>query len=341
MRAERPSLRDVARLAGVSVATASGALRAVGRVAEVTQQRVRAAALHLGYVQDLQLSALARRRFRDATADNRSKVVLLWPHPGQHSLMEPERAAWVAEAERMGLRMTQYLVEPEADVGRLWQDLAQRGTQAVAVALAERPPCWPLPAEWEAKAVVDGPAPVGWRCSTVEIDCQATLARVEHECLLRGLGGDIGLALLQQPRPTPTDSQWQWAARALLAGAPAGRYTEPLLELSRDDPARLLAWYRRCRPAVIIISDAALLQPLFSEVGRSLCRFVALELPPSQAKGTELPTMAGFLTTRPQRWHRLCAELQQICQRPSPLPPVRHLVAPDWQEGESLPKRMA
>ena len=47
---KRPTLEDVARLAGVSITSASMALSDSPRVADTTKVRVRAAAADLGYV---------------------------------------------------------------------------------------------------------------------------------------------------------------------------------------------------------------------------------------------------------------------------------------------------
>jgi LacI family transcriptional regulator len=59
---QRPTITDVARLASVSPATASSALRGTGRMTQETRQRVLAAARNLAYETDRRASALRRRR---------------------------------------------------------------------------------------------------------------------------------------------------------------------------------------------------------------------------------------------------------------------------------------
>jgi DNA-binding LacI/PurR family transcriptional regulator len=72
----RPTLRDVARVAGVSVSTASMALRSDPRTAAATRDAVRAAADKLAYVPDSMGRGLRARRS--------GAVALVIPHSGQH-----------------------------------------------------------------------------------------------------------------------------------------------------------------------------------------------------------------------------------------------------------------
>ena len=58
----KPTIKDVARLAGVSTMTVSRALRMPDKVAEATRLRIAAAIEQLAYVPDLAAGGLARRR---------------------------------------------------------------------------------------------------------------------------------------------------------------------------------------------------------------------------------------------------------------------------------------
>ena len=62
---KRVSLKHVAQVAGVSVATVSMALRGAGRIAPKTVERIEALANEMGYVPDPLLASLATRRFRE------------------------------------------------------------------------------------------------------------------------------------------------------------------------------------------------------------------------------------------------------------------------------------
>ena len=62
MTTRRPTIRDVARSAGVSVTTVSHTFTGNGTVAPATQQRVRTAAQDLGYRPDVIAQGLRRNR---------------------------------------------------------------------------------------------------------------------------------------------------------------------------------------------------------------------------------------------------------------------------------------
>ena len=79
--APRATLRDVARLAGVSVATASMALRNDPRTAEATRARVRRAAATLGYVPNSLGRGLRARRI--------GSIALVIPHSSDHVVAHP------------------------------------------------------------------------------------------------------------------------------------------------------------------------------------------------------------------------------------------------------------
>ena len=63
-RARRATLKDVAQLAGTSVATASRVLAGVGLAADETRQRIEDAAQTLNYQPNLQARALRRQSSR-------------------------------------------------------------------------------------------------------------------------------------------------------------------------------------------------------------------------------------------------------------------------------------
>ena len=77
----RPTLQDVANIAGVSVATASMALRGNPRTAESTQRSVRAAAAKLNYVPD--------RRAQGLRVQRTGVVALVVPHSSEHFAEHP------------------------------------------------------------------------------------------------------------------------------------------------------------------------------------------------------------------------------------------------------------
>jgi LacI family transcriptional regulator len=81
MQGQRATLRDVARLAGVSPSAASMALSGHPRISDLTKAEVRSAAAHLGYVPN---SAGRALRVRRAGA-----VALVVPNTGRHVFGHP------------------------------------------------------------------------------------------------------------------------------------------------------------------------------------------------------------------------------------------------------------
>lgn len=77
----RPTLQDVANIAGVSVSTASMALRGHPRTAAATQEAVREAATKLHYVPD--------RRGQGLRAQRTGVVALVVPHSSEHFSTHP------------------------------------------------------------------------------------------------------------------------------------------------------------------------------------------------------------------------------------------------------------
>lgn len=150
-----PTLRDVAKEAGVSLASASYALRGHHTVSAETRRRVAAVAEGMGYRVNPQLAAFmqARRTGRSMRADTTVALV----HAG-------ERPPDVSEAGYFGLclRGIRSMVashgysldtlrwDPEADpsAGRLSRVLRQRGIRGVMLMPADSMLRWTLPLDW-------------------------------------------------------------------------------------------------------------------------------------------------------------------------------------------------
>lgn len=84
-QARRSTLKDVARLAGISLATASMALSDSPRVSEATKAAVRAAAAQLGYVPHAAGRALRSQRV--------GAIAVVLPHSSEHVFSHPTLTA--------------------------------------------------------------------------------------------------------------------------------------------------------------------------------------------------------------------------------------------------------
>ena len=146
-RARRATLKDVAQLAGTSVATASRVLAGVGLAAGETRQRIEAAAQTLNYQPNLQARALRRQSSRaiglvmpnllnagyTALADAASRLLA---ERGYHLLLSPTGDDPQTEAETLrdmvGQNVDGLILVPSAVDKALVDSLVDHGVPAVA-----------------------------------------------------------------------------------------------------------------------------------------------------------------------------------------------------------------
>jgi len=132
----RPTVHDVARAAGVSLATVDRVLNERPGVREATVVKVRAAVERLGYARDVAAANLARQR--------NYNFAFVLPEPSNaflrclHDAIEDARP--VAMAERVTVRVeTPPAYDPHA-VARRIAELQDAGVDGIAVMAAESPP---------------------------------------------------------------------------------------------------------------------------------------------------------------------------------------------------------
>ena len=138
--AKRATLREVAAAAGVSVATASYALRGHARITAETRARVAAAAERLGYRRDVHASALAMRgRSRGAGGPSFALIELASDRPRRRGATE--RFSGFSQAlTASGYGATRHGVRDGGQLTRLLRQLHHQGYEGVA--LSEMKPEW-------------------------------------------------------------------------------------------------------------------------------------------------------------------------------------------------------
>lgn len=129
MNSPRPTLHDVARLADVSAATASRALRGDHRVAPPTASRVRKSASQIGYVPDPLLASLAVRRFkRPAQASGLPLALILEARGEDLSFsMNQHYPTALATAEQLGFNLELHNLAAGPPLPKLLKILFHRG----------------------------------------------------------------------------------------------------------------------------------------------------------------------------------------------------------------------
>jgi len=149
--AKRSSLRDVARLAGVSLATASRVLTDHPDVAIATRDRVRQAMARLGYRPDPVLRALGSYRWpsgRRSASPGLAYLVDRWTGSGPTKL-----EALRQRGEGLGYRVERCILRPGGDLRALSGDLSRRGFGGLVIDLhGDDLPLQDIP--WEGFAAV-------------------------------------------------------------------------------------------------------------------------------------------------------------------------------------------
>ena len=207
MNPSRPHLKDVARRAGVSLGTASHALRGDGEVAPATRQKVREVAQAMGYRANLAASLLGSRRPSAAPVAGIPLAVLVTSRLYPHGEL---RLALHAAGARLG-----YTVFEEAEAGtplsrerqvrRLWN----RGVQGLFLSHESEHALTAAPGGKALSAVVLGVHP-SMPHDGYTSDAFRTLDRLLHLTRSRGYQR-IGVALCRHRREFDDDRRRQAA----------------------------------------------------------------------------------------------------------------------------------
>lgn len=131
----KPTVRDIAKEAGVSLATVDRVLNARPGVREKTVEKVRAAISKLGYTRDTYAANLARQRqykFAFVLPEGRSEFIA--------ALKVALNEAYATHlADRVTLKIAQVPAQDPHAIVRTLQSLSQRGFDAIAIMAPETP----------------------------------------------------------------------------------------------------------------------------------------------------------------------------------------------------------
>jgi hypothetical protein len=237
MSSPTPTLRDVAREAGVSHMTVLRALNESPRVAPATAQRVKDVALRMGYRRDPALSALAAYRWRKSSHTGGAVLAFLDCDGTSHSGRVLAGARH--EADYLGYRIDRFsLPSGAAAQARLARMLFHRGIRGLLFGPANHP-CRFKGWEWEEFAPValdalahDPPL------NAVAMDYfHGARTAVEY---LRQLGCTrIGLAI-RRDLEARTDHRW-------IGGGLASSAELPIYQGADYSPRALRRWARAHR----------------------------------------------------------------------------------------------
>jgi len=240
-----PTLHAVARLAGVSVSTASRCLSGAAKVAKSTERRILAAAKEAGYHHNTLVGQVMRATRLGAAHNHLGTIAFVTPVADAEEWRATPTLArnWEAaraRAESFGFSISEFTLASDGMTGRrLGEILTARGINGVLLAAFPTDP-HRISMPWDDFAFVQ----VGHRLKVPRLDCVVSdhteavsmAARViaRHGCKR------IGLAI-EKYQDEITDGRWALGYAGLRASLPQLAEIPPLLPAQMSEDA-FLAW---------------------------------------------------------------------------------------------------
>jgi DNA-binding LacI/PurR family transcriptional regulator len=246
-----PTLQDVARAAGVSLATASRALQG-GTCAAATRAKVRAAAEAVGWVPDPGLASLVSRRWqRCAGMSLLGFVHQRDPSPSLVTGWEFTRAALVAGGRTAGWNVVDLPCD-SGDATELLQTARTLGVRGLAAGLLHGDPAR-LDQLWDAMPAVA----LGTGSLVPPIPLVGSNLWGRYQSMWQAIY-DAGWRRIGVALPAWDDSPSVRLRRGALLERwhtldPADRI--PFLDYPPDDPRPALAWAEQHRPGIVLAFD--------------------------------------------------------------------------------------
>lgn len=331
--AGRPTMKQIAEVAGVSIATVSMALRNSPKITAETRAKVRAAAEKLNYRPDPLIAALSNRR-RETRPRGLETIAYLTAFPTREGWRNNRFSPAVydgarARAAQHGYRLEHFwLREPQMTPRRMADILQARGIMGLCIAaLPEAVPQFAFP--WEPFCA----AAVGYSMAKPALHraCPHQFQGMQLALnQLRRLGyRRIGVALGRRVSKIVAQN---WIASVLLFQHAHGRNAAVCLVYDESDRVELKRWMERHKPDAMIVSDIALLEWI-REIGVRV---------PEDMGVVPLERWSGFacIDQKPERVGAAVVDLivGQIQRNETGLPPDPRVVMVEgaWVPGPSV-----
>jgi DNA-binding LacI/PurR family transcriptional regulator len=260
---ERCTLTQVAKVARLSVATVSLALRNHPRIPADTTLRVQRVARKLGYRANASVAALMAHIRAGRHPSSREKLAFVWVEAQPTELNVPFNQHTISgarkRAEQLGYELEEFwLSEPGMSARRLDDILKARGITGIVFSGCDRQTGVKLELDWAAHSTaVIGNAP--W---TPELH----RAGHHHYLSMRRVLAELELREYRRPVLILDDLVNERTNRACEASFiihhPAPSQARQLLRKVTSVDAALRGWLARTEPDAIISSRAGFLQPL-------------------------------------------------------------------------------
>ena len=326
--AARITLKDLAAAAGVSLATASLALRNDRNASRATCERVQALAREMGYRPDPVIASLAARRFHTPGQLRHAPLVFATQYSGKPSASKARYVEELgAQAQRLGYSFKHYEVGSREELARAARRWYHQGVRGVVFGLFEEI-AWVREVDLSAFSLVflggSARAPL---LNTVKAD----VARGVELAWVHAGAGRIGVVVHRYDPPLRDDQAREGMARSLLAALPARRRVPIHLESYRrsfeEQTSRLSEWIARHKPERILGQPA--LAPLLDDERRARL-VLTMQNPAPRFPGAVEPM--EILARRAVEWLDTAV---RHGERGLPERPVELLVPPIWADAGS------
>lgn len=341
----RPSMADVAALAGVHKMTVSLALRDSPRIPKTTRDRVRQAAKQLGYRKSTVVSTVMGQLARSRRVEHATPLMFLSDIPPERQV-DPGHLPYyksfvnggITRAKELGFRLdVENYCDGSLSHKRLNQILETRGIQGVVINIGYQSPKR-LDLNWDRLTAVTcgGQLEHPRSLSRVQSDMPQIMNRSLQELTARGYER-IGCCVAQELNAR-LGYLIEGAFRVYQASIPKSRQV-PLPQHSFDDSASVIPrWVRKEKPDAIIASYHGVLDDLEKE-GYQAPRdfgFVSISQPGPHERYAGMRQFKGDLLAT-----AVDIVVGNLVGGRLGLPdlPTRTLVPGTWVEGETLRPR--
>ena len=325
------TLADVARAAGVSIATASRALAGSERVAPERRERIQAAVARLGYVPDPAVRLLAARRWRSRRGPGAMGIAFVINDHACPPVLLPMRDGAAARAAELGYAFTDLPLGQVRSIPAAVENLEARGFRGLILGPAEGRHVTPaLPYERFAAICCgshDGQPPLPVVASDIVTAVRLAWAACRAQDLRR-----VGLIAFED-RLTGFNA-WKLAAHLLEQSQEAEGLAPLFLAVEASTAqhiAAIASWREQFKPAVVL-GDGDHLHPWLIRTGP--CPFISLAAEDTSGR------IAG-LTEAKDLIGRTAVDQVDAALRDGrtgcPQPRTIHFIAPSWRDGASLP----
>ena len=340
---KRVTVRDIAKIIGVSHVTVSLVLSGKGRISESLRERIRETANQLGYRPDPMLAALASYRRSNGTKPITSALAWInaWPIPASLRGFKEFDCYWKGAsraAEKFGYRLEEFRLGTELTPQRLHQILSTRGIKGILLPPHGHHPDW-QDFPWAVYSVIRFGLSLQTPCVHIVSADQISNTMLMFKKIQEKGYQRIGFV---------TDETDFKLKRHLFEGGYLiaqrlvdAKHRLPVFVLN-DYPAQkrnqaLISWFDKCKPDAII-TNMADVPSILKEIGIKVPKDVAL----AGTTQIDLPISAG-IDQHPEEIGRvgILMLISLINDGSRGIPTIfrQNLIEGSWVDGDSLPDR--